>query len=123
LNVSLLTDVGLMYNVCHIFFLFPFVGTLHYKEAIHKLLKRVEFVGDRVSCIFLRGHWSNTVVLNVHVPSEEKSDDTEDSLYEELEKAFGHFPKYHLKILIGDFNEILGREDILKLTIGNESTS
>ena len=98
-----------------------FVGILYYKEAIHKLLKRVEFVGDRVSCIVLRGHWSNTIVLNVHVPSEEKSDDTEDSFYEELEQAFGHFPKYHLKILVGDFNANLGREDILKPTIGNES--
>jgi hypothetical protein len=41
-------------------------------EAIYKLLKRVEFVGDRVLCIVLRGHWSNTIVLNVYAPSEEK---------------------------------------------------
>ena len=57
----------------------------------------------------------------MHVPSEEKSDDTEDSFYEALEQAFGHFPKHHLKILGGDFNAILGREDILKPTIWNES--
>ena len=110
-----------------LFFLFPFVsvhfflGTLHYKEAIHKLLKRVEFVGGRVSCIVLRDHWINTIVLNVHAPSEKKSDDTKDSFYEEFEQMLGHFPKYHLKILVGDFNAILGREDILKPTIEIES--
>jgi hypothetical protein len=36
----------------------------------------------------------------VHAPSEEKSDDSKDSFYEELE----HFPKYHMKILLRDFN-------------------
>ena len=30
------------------------------------------------------------------------------SFYEELEKVFGHFPRYHMKILLGDFNENWG---------------
>ena len=34
---------------------------------------------------------------------------------------FDHFPKYHTNILVGDFNEKLGREDIFKLRVGNES--
>jgi endonuclease/exonuclease/phosphatase family metal-dependent hydrolase len=34
---------------------------------------------------------------------------------------FYKFPKYYIKILLGDFNAKLGREDIFKLTIGNES--
>jgi hypothetical protein len=29
--------------------------------------------------------------------------------------------KYHMKILLGDFNAKVGREDIFKPTIGNES--
>ena len=61
------------------------------------------------------------IVLNVHVPNKQKSDDSRDSFYEELEKIFDHFPTYHTKIMLGDFNEKLGREDIFELTIGNES--
>ena len=38
-------------------------------------IKRVEFVSDRVSYIVLRGRWCNIIVLNVHAPSEDKSDD------------------------------------------------
>jgi hypothetical protein len=35
--------------------------------------------------------------------------------------VFDHFPKYHMKIVLGDFNTKLGRGDIFKLTIWNES--
>jgi hypothetical protein len=35
--------------------------------------------------------------------------------------VFDKFPKYHMKILLGDFNPKVGREDIFKPTIGNES--
>jgi hypothetical protein len=44
-----------------------------------------------------------------------------DSFYEELECVFDKFPKYHIKILLGNFNAKVGRENIFKPTIGNES--
>ena len=53
--------------------------------------------------------------------SEETSDDSKDKFYEELKQMFDHFPKYHMKILLRDFNAKLGRQDILKPTIGNVS--
>jgi hypothetical protein len=61
------------------------------------------------------------IVLNVHAPTEDKTDDVKDSFYEELERVFGKFPKYHMTILLGNFNAKVGREDIFKPTIGNES--
>jgi hypothetical protein len=57
----------------------------------------------------------------VLAPSEEKSNDSEDGFYDESEQVFDHLPKYHMKILLRDFNAKLGREDICKPTIGNES--
>ena len=74
-----------------------------------------------MSYIVLRGHWCNIIILNVHAPSEEKSDDSKDSFYEELEQVFDHFPKYHMKILLVDFNAKLGREDIFRPTLGDKS--
>ena len=41
--------------------------------------------------------------------------------YEELEQAFYHIPKYHMKIIRGDSNGTVGRENTFKPTIGNES--
>jgi len=69
----------------------------------------------------LRGRWPNVIVVNVHATSEEKSDESKDSFYEELEQVFDHFPKYHMKILLGDLNAKVGRENIFKPAIGQES--
>jgi len=41
--------------------------------------------------------------------------------YEELEQVFDHFPKYHMTILLGDFIAKVGRENIFKPKIGQES--
>jgi hypothetical protein len=68
-----------------------------------------------MSYITLRGRWCHIIVLNVHAPTEDKTDDVKNSFYEELE-----FSKYHTKILL-DFNAKVCRENILKQTIGNES--
>jgi hypothetical protein len=40
------------------------------------------------------------------------SDNVKDSFYEELERVFDKFAKYHMKILLGDFNAKVRREDI-----------
>jgi hypothetical protein len=52
----------------------------------------------------LRGNWCDIIVLNVRVSTEDKIDDTKDSFYEELERVFNEFTKYHMKILLGDFS-------------------
>jgi hypothetical protein len=74
-----------------------------------------------MSYIILRGCCCHIIVLNVHAPTEDKTDDVKDSTYEELEGVFDKFPKYHMKILLGDFNAKIGREDIFKPTVRNES--
>ena len=40
----------------------------------------------------MRGRWGNIIVVNVHAPSEKKSDESKDSCYEELEQVFLSFP-------------------------------
>jgi hypothetical protein len=71
-------------------------------------VKRVEFVSDRMSYIILRGRWCNIIVLNVHAPTANKTDDIKGRFNEELEQVFNKFPKYHMNILLGDFNAKLG---------------
>jgi hypothetical protein len=44
-----------------------------------------------------------------------------DSIDEELECVFDKFSKYHMKILFGEFDAKVGKENISKPTICNES--
>ena len=55
-------------------------GNSNYNSGIgifvhHRIIsavKRVEFVSDRVSCVFVRYRWCNIIVVNVHTQREEK---------------------------------------------------
>jgi hypothetical protein len=85
-------------------------------------VRRLEFFSDRLSYIILRGRWCNIIVLNVHAPCEDKGDEVNISVYEKLGRQFHQLPRYGTKNLLGDFNVKVGREDIFKPTIGNESS-
>jgi hypothetical protein len=61
-------------------------------KRIISAVKRVEFVSDRLSYIILRGYWCHIIVLNVHAPTGDKTDDVNDSFYKELERVFDKFP-------------------------------
>jgi hypothetical protein len=73
-----------------------------------------------MSYVILRGRWCDIIILNVRAPIEDKIDDIKDSFYEELERVFDKFPKYHMKVLL-DFNAKVDKEDICRSTNGNES--
>jgi hypothetical protein len=49
------------------------------------------------------------------------SDDVKDSFCKKLVRVFDQFPRYNMKILLGDFNPKVGRGDTFKLTIGSKS--
>jgi hypothetical protein len=49
-------------------------------------------------------------------PAEDKND-VKHNFYEEVECVFDKFPKYHMTVLLGDFNSKIGREVIFKLTV------
>jgi exonuclease III len=70
--------------------------------------------------IILRGRWCDIIVVNVHAPIEDKRDAVKGRFYEELERVFDKFPKYHTKILLGDINAKVDREEIFGSKIGNE---
>jgi hypothetical protein len=71
-----------------------------------------------MSYITLRARWCHVIVLNFHAPTADKTDDVKDSFYKKLERVFVKFP---MKIPLGNLSTKVGREDIFKPTIRNES--
>ena len=57
-------------------------------RRIVSAVKRVESVSDRLPYVVLRGRWRNIILVNVHATSEEKSEESTDSFYEDLEQVF-----------------------------------
>jgi exonuclease III len=57
--------------------------------------------------------------LNIRATIDDKIYNRKNNFYEELERVFHKFPKYHTKILLGDLNAKAGMEDTFKPTIGN----
>jgi hypothetical protein len=71
------------------------LGTVFFfvNKRITSPVKMVDFVSDRMSYIISRGCWCASSVLNVHSPTEYKTDDMKDSFYEELEGVIDKIPK------------------------------
>jgi exonuclease III len=90
-------------------------------QRIVSVVRRLEFISDRMSYIILRGRWCNIIVLNVHAPCEDEGNDVQGSFYEELGRVFDQFPRNDMKIFLGDFNAKVGRKNIFKPTTRNES--
>jgi hypothetical protein len=60
--------------------------------------------------LILRGRWCHFIVLNIHVPTEDKINYVKDSFYKEVEGVFNAFPKYQMKILLADLNAKEGKK-------------
>jgi hypothetical protein len=90
-------------------------------KRIVSAVRKVEFISDRMSYVILRGRWCSIIFLNVHTPCEDKGYGEKDSFYEELGHVFDQFRRYDMKIILGDLNAKVGRENIFKSTLGNES--
>jgi hypothetical protein len=57
-------------------------------KRIISVVRRVEFISDRMSYIILRGCWCSIIVLKVHTPRADNSDDIKVSFYEKLAHIF-----------------------------------
>jgi hypothetical protein len=79
---------------------------------------RAELVIGRLSYIILRGRWFDTIVLNIHAPTENKIYDVKGSFYEKLKRVSYKHPKFHTKIVLGYFNAKVGTEDIFNRQVG-----
>lgn len=63
----------------------------------------------------------NYSIINVHAPTDEKTDEDKEGFYSDLESVYNQCPKHDIKIIIGDMNAKIGQENIYRPTIGKYS--
>lgn len=85
--------------------------------------KIIEFkpVNERMCALRVRGSAFNISFICAHAPTEEKDETTKDQFYSQLELVYDELPKADIKILLGDFNAKIGREEQFYRTVGNNS--
>lgn len=76
---------------------------------------------SRISTLTIKGKFFDITFLNGHAPTEEKTPEEKDEFYENLEQILNEIPRNRIRIVLGDFNAKLGKENIFRTTIGNHS--
>lgn len=78
-------------------------------------------VDERMCYLRVKGRFFNLSIINVHTLTENKEDAIKDEFYEELERLYDSRLKNDIKIIIGDFDTQIGREQIYRGCIGRHS--
>ena len=78
-------------------------------------------VDERICVLRVKGRWFNVTLINIHAPTEEKSDDEKDAFYDILDDVYNRSPRQDIKIVLGDCNAQIGREEGLRPVIGLHS--
>ncbi|KAK9727614.1 hypothetical protein QE152_g19059 [Popillia japonica] len=68
-----------------------------------------------------QGKYRKISLLNVHAPTDDKDPIVKSEFYEELEKVLEKVPKFDIKLVLGDLNAKIGREDEHRKVTGGNS--
>jgi len=63
----------------------------------------------------------NLILISGYAPTDDKKQDEKETFYEDLNTIFQSTPKSQLKIIRGNFNAKIGKEEIYRPSIRNES--
>lgn len=78
-------------------------------------------VNERLCSLRLKFGLFNVTVLCAHAPTEDSSEDMKDEFYALLDKEYEAAPRHDVKIVLGDMNAKVGREEVFRPAIGHHS--
>jgi len=70
----------------------------------------------------LKAKWFSCSLINVHAPTNEKTEEIKEEFYNLLEQNINQIARSDIKIILGDFNAKVGKESSYTPTIGNGSS-
>lgn len=76
---------------------------------------------ERICNIRFKGKFKNISVISFYAPTEDSDEETKDNFYELLDQRLNSIPNYDMKIVLGDANAKIGKENMWKEIAGKES--
>lgn len=96
------------------------VGFMVLKE-IRAAVMNFQAVNERICVLRVKARRFNITFINLHAPTEEKDNDVKEEFYNEVERVYDACPKHDIKIVLGDLNAKIGKEDQFREIIGKQS--
>lgn len=90
-------------------------------KKLKEFVSDFKAISDRLCTLRLKGKYQKITFVNIHAPSEEKGIELKEQFYSKLDEVYEAIPRYDMKIILGDANAKIGREEILMPTIGKHS--
>lgn len=88
-----------------------------YSEAI----KGYSFLSDRLSSLHLRGQFNDIILINGHAPTENAEEEQKDDFFDLMDEVLNKCPNYATKIILGDMNAKIGRDQQFHQITGKHS--
>jgi hypothetical protein len=78
-------------------------------------------IDGRICVLRVRGRFFNISIINVHAPHNLRPEKDKDDFYFRLEKIYNECPRHDIRIVLGDLNAQVGREEVFRPTVGKFS--
>jgi exonuclease III len=78
-------------------------------------------VEERICILRIETRFQNVSFINVHAPTEEKEEPEKEAFHQKVEEVFDSCPFKDIKIVLGDWNAKVGREEIYQGLTGKHS--
>jgi len=96
------------------------VGFIVYDKVL-SCIKNFSAVSDRICYIRIAGRIFDLVIINYYAPTEDKNEDIKDNFYEDLEAVYNSLPLHCVKMVVGDLNAKVVKENSFRPKIGPNS--
>lgn len=91
------------------------------KNNLKEVIVDYKVVNSRISYLRIKGKYRKISLINVHSPTEETETEKKERFYEDLDDVLSKLPKFDVKIIFGDLNAKIGREQWNVPVAGKES--
>nr|XP_014293250.1 uncharacterized protein LOC106691865 [Halyomorpha halys] len=91
------------------------------KKSIRRTQLGYNCVNDRICGIRLKGRFCKISLISTHAQCEDAEEIDKEAFYNQLTKMYDEIAQYDTKIILGDFNAQLGKEEIYKPITGQQS--
>lgn len=114
-----INDTTILYGKCNERRQFR-VGFAVHKSLVHTV-KEFKVMNSRIAILIVRAKFFDIVFINVHAPTEEKSQEEKEDFYTEIEDILSRINNSKIRINLGDMNTKIGKEQFFQPSIGKYS--